>query len=113
MYLKLSNFLFKFCDFCDFQFFFFLFYFLVYSSLKIIGQPKKGETIFISAAAGAVGQLVGQMAKHQGLRVIGSVGSDDKVDYLINELKFDAAFNYKKGNILENLKRLAPEGIDM
>ncbi|KAF9388763.1 hypothetical protein CPB97_000451 [Podila verticillata] len=84
-----------------------------YSSLKIIGQPKKGETIFISAAAGAVGQLVGQIAKHQGLRVIGSVGSDDKVDYLINELKFDAAFNYKKGDVLENLKRLAPEGIDI
>jgi len=84
-----------------------------YSSLKIIGQPKKGETIFISAAAGAVGQLVGQLAKHQGLRVIGSVGSDDKVDYLVNELKFDAAFNYKKGDVLENLKRLAPEGIDI
>ncbi|KAF9394664.1 hypothetical protein CPC16_010681 [Podila verticillata] len=84
-----------------------------YSSLKIIGQPKKGETIFISAAAGAVGQLVGQIAKHQGLRVIGSVGSDDKVDYLVNELKFDAAFNYKKGDVLENLKHLAPEGIDI
>ncbi|KAG0300455.1 hypothetical protein BGZ99_003786, partial [Dissophora globulifera] len=57
-----------------------------YSSLKIIGQLKAGETIFISAAAGAVGQLVGQIAKRQGLRVIGSVGSDDKVDFLLNEL---------------------------
>ncbi|KAK3813684.1 MAG: hypothetical protein JOS17DRAFT_453213 [Linnemannia elongata] len=85
-----------------------------YSSLKIIGQPKAGETIFVSAAAGAVGQLVGQMAKKLGLRVVGSAGSDDKVDYLINELKFDAAFNYKKnGTILENLKRAAPEGIDI
>lgn len=93
--------------------FFEIFDFFPYSSLKIIGQPKKGETIFISAAAGAVGQLVGQLAKHQGLRVIGSVGSDDKVDYLVNELKFDAAFNYKKGDVLENLKRLAPEGIDI
>ncbi|KAF9912999.1 hypothetical protein EC991_005867 [Linnemannia zychae] len=85
-----------------------------YSSLKIIGQPKAGETIFISAAAGAVGQLVGQMAKKLGLRVVGSAGSDDKVDYLIKDLKFDAAFNYKKnGTILENLKRAAPEGIDI
>ncbi|KAF9428558.1 hypothetical protein BGZ94_001949 [Podila epigama] len=84
-----------------------------YSSLKIIGQPKAGETIFISAASGAVGQLVGQLAKHQGLRVIGSAGSDDKVEYLTRDLKFDAAFNYKKGNILENLQKLAPKGIDI
>jgi len=84
-----------------------------YSSLKIIGQPKAGETIFISAASGAVGQLVGQIAKRQGLRVIGSAGSDEKVAFLLNELKFDAAFNYKKGVILENLSRLAPEGVDI
>ena len=84
-----------------------------YSSLKIIGQPKAGETIFISAAAGAVGQLVGQMAKRLGLRVVGSAGSDDKVEFLLKDLKFDAAFNYKKGNILENLKAAAPEGIDI
>ncbi|KAF9179742.1 hypothetical protein BGZ51_006566 [Haplosporangium sp. Z 767] len=84
-----------------------------YSSLKIIGQPKAGETIFISAASGAVGQLVGQIAKRQGLRVVGSVGADDKVEYLLKDLKFDAAFNYKKGDILENLKAAAPEGIDI
>ncbi|KAG0066098.1 hypothetical protein BGZ89_007627 [Linnemannia elongata] len=85
-----------------------------YSSLKIIGQPKAGETIFVSAAAGAVGQLVGQMAKKLGLRVVGSAGSDDKVDYLLKELKFDAAFNYKKnGTILENLRHVAPEGVDI
>ncbi|KAF9163415.1 hypothetical protein DFQ26_002544 [Actinomortierella ambigua] len=84
-----------------------------YYSLKIIGQPKKGETIYISAASGAVGQIVGQLARLQGLRVIGSAGSDEKVDFLLNELKFDAAFNYKKGNILENLRRFAPKGIDI
>ncbi|KAF9928523.1 hypothetical protein FBU30_002322 [Linnemannia zychae] len=85
-----------------------------YSSLKIIGEPKAGETIFVSAASGAVGQLVGQIAKKLGLRVVGSAGSDDKVNYLLNELKFDAAFNYKKnGTILENLKQAAPEGIDI
>ncbi|KAF9323152.1 hypothetical protein BG006_001711, partial [Podila minutissima] len=87
--------------------------FTAYSSLKIIGQPKKGETIFISAASGAVGQIVGQLAKLQGLRVIGSAGSDEKVEFLLKELKFDAAFNYKKGNILENLRRHAPSGIDI
>ncbi|KAG0219489.1 hypothetical protein BGX33_002759 [Mortierella sp. NVP41] len=88
--------------------------FTAYSSLKKIGKPKRGETIFVSAAAGAVGQLVGQMAKKLGLRVVGSAGSDDKVDYLINELKFDAAFNYKKnGTILSHLRNVAPEGIDI
>ncbi|GJJ72233.1 hypothetical protein EMPS_04590 [Entomortierella parvispora] len=84
-----------------------------YSSLQIIGQPKAGETIFISAASGAVGQLVGQIAKRQGLRVVGSAGSDEKVAYLLNDLKFDAAFNYKKGVILENLEKCAPEGVDI
>ncbi|KAG0208760.1 hypothetical protein BGX28_000381 [Mortierella sp. GBA30] len=84
-----------------------------YSSLKIIGQPKAGETIFISAASGAVGQLVGQMAKNLGLRVVGSAGSDEKVEFLLKELKFDAAFNYKKGSILASLKTAAPEGIDI
>ncbi|KAG0243866.1 hypothetical protein BGW41_001055 [Actinomortierella wolfii] len=84
-----------------------------YTSLLEYGDIKAGETIFISAAAGAVGQLVGQIAKRYGLRVVGSVGSDEKVEYLLKELKFDAAFNYKKGNILENLRKAAPEGIDI
>ncbi|KAF9286829.1 hypothetical protein BGZ68_002527 [Mortierella alpina] len=84
-----------------------------YGSLLEIGKPKAGETIFISAASGAVGQLVGQIAKLNGLRVIGSAGSDEKVTYLLKELKFDAAFNYKRGSILENLRAAAPEGIDI
>ncbi|KAF9320162.1 hypothetical protein BG006_002858 [Podila minutissima] len=84
-----------------------------YGSLKAFGQLKKGETIYISAASGAVGQLVGQLARLQGLRVIGSAGSDDKVEYLLKELKFDAAFNYKKGDILENLRSHAPNGLDI
>ncbi|PBP20308.1 NADP-dependent leukotriene B4 12-hydroxydehydrogenase [Diplocarpon rosae] len=78
-----------------------------------IGKPKKGETIFVSAASGAVGQLVGQLAKHEGLRVIGSVGSDEKLDFIVNELKFDGAFNYKKEKPLDALRRLAPDGIDI
>lgn len=84
-----------------------------WSSLYEIGKPKKGETIFISSAAGAVGQVVGQIAKHEGLRVIGSVGSDEKAEFITKELGFDAATNYKKESPADALKRLAPEGIDI
>lgn len=84
-----------------------------YSSLYAIGKPVKGETIFISAASGAVGQLVGQLAKHEGLRVIGSVGSDEKVDFIVKELNFDGGFNYKTEKPADALKRLAPNGIDI
>lgn len=84
-----------------------------YSSLMEIGKPIKGETIFISAASGAVGQVVGQLAKHLGLKVIGSVGSDAKLDYILKELGFDAGFNYKKEKPRDALARLAPDGIDI
>ncbi|KAK6439439.1 hypothetical protein LTR95_004364 [Oleoguttula sp. CCFEE 5521] len=84
-----------------------------YSSFYEIGVPKKGETIFISAASGAVGQLVGQLAKHEGLKVIGSVGDDKKLDFITKELNFDAGFNYKKEDPLKALQRLAPNGIDI
>lgn len=84
-----------------------------YSSYYAIGQPKKGETIFISAASGAVGQLVGQLAKHDGLKVIGSVGDDNKLDFITKTLGFDGGFNYKKEKPLDALKRLAPQGIDI
>lgn len=84
-----------------------------YSSLYEIGKPKKGETIFVSAASGAVGQLVGQLAKHEGLRVIGSVGSDEKLEYIIKELGFDGGFNYKNEKPKDALARLAPEGLDI
>ncbi|KAL3422130.1 zinc-binding dehydrogenase [Phlyctema vagabunda] len=84
-----------------------------YSSFYAIGKPKKGETIFISAASGAVGALVGQLAKHEGLTVIGSVGSDEKLDFITKELKFDGGFNYKTEKPADALARLAPEGIDI
>lgn len=84
-----------------------------YSSFYEIGKPKKGETIFISAASGAVGAIVGQLAKREGLRVIGSVGSDDKLEYILKELKFDGGFNYKKEAPADALKRLAPNGLDI
>ncbi|CAG8201046.1 unnamed protein product [Penicillium nalgiovense] len=84
-----------------------------YSSLYEIGKPKKGETIFVSAASGAVGQLVGQLAKHEGLRVIGSVGTDEKLEYITKTLGFDGGFNYKNEKPADALARLAPEGIDI
>ncbi|KAG0277664.1 hypothetical protein BGZ95_005554 [Linnemannia exigua] len=84
-----------------------------YGSLKLFANLKPGETIFVSAAMGAVGHLVGQMAKRQGLRVVGSAGTDEKVKVLLEELNFDAAFNYKTGNILQSLQKACPEGIDI
>ncbi|RSL39933.1 hypothetical protein CEP53_013702 [Fusarium sp. AF-6] len=84
-----------------------------FQGLYNIGKPKKGETIFVSAVSGAVGQLVGQLAKAEGLKVIGSAGSQAKIDFVVNELGFDGAFNYKTEEPNEALKRLAPEGIDI
>ncbi|KAH7397795.1 hypothetical protein BKA64DRAFT_47851 [Cadophora sp. MPI-SDFR-AT-0126] len=88
-----------------------------YSSFYEIGQPKKGEVIFISAASGAVGQIVGQLAKREGLKVIGSVGSQKKLDFIKEKLGFDAGFNYKTENAEEALKRilgeLGKEGLDI
>jgi NADPH-dependent curcumin reductase CurA len=84
-----------------------------YSSFYGIGKPKSGETIFISSAAGAVGQLVGQLAKREGLAVTGSVGTEEKREYIVNELGFDGAFNYKGEHAGEALGRLAPQGLDL
>ncbi|XP_056172586.1 2-alkenal reductase (NADP(+)-dependent)-like [Syzygium oleosum] len=79
-----------------------------------ICSPKKGETVFISAASGAVGQLVGQFAKLFGCYVVGSAGSKEKVDLLKNKFRFDDAFNYKEELDLDAaLKRCFPEGIDI
>lgn len=84
-----------------------------WGGLYEIGQPKKGETIWVSAAAGAVGQVVGQAAVREGLNVIGSVGDDRKLDFIVNELGFTSGFNYKKENPADALKRLAPNGVDI
>lgn len=84
-----------------------------YAGLHKIGKPKKGETVFVSSAAGAVGQVVGQIAKNEGLKVIGSAGSDEKVEYVVKELGFDGCFNYKKESAFKALPRLAPDGIDI
>lgn len=85
-----------------------------YVGLLDIGRPKEGDTVFVSAASGAVGSLVCQIAKIKGCRVIGSAGSDAKVSWLLETAGVDAAFNYKKvDNLREELGRLCPEGIDI
>jgi NADPH-dependent curcumin reductase CurA len=85
-----------------------------YSSLYEIGKPKKGETIVVSSAAGGLGQLVGQLAKQEGLTVLGSVGSDDKLDFIIKELGFDGGWNYKKEGTRDAIDRLTGgKGIDI
>ena len=85
-----------------------------YFGLLEVGQLKPGETVFVSAAAGATGSLVGQIAKIKGCRVIGTAGTDEKVEWIKNDLGFDEAFNYKtEKDYLKTLKRLAPKGIDV
>ncbi|XP_047954747.1 (+)-pulegone reductase-like isoform X2 [Salvia hispanica] len=77
-------------------------------------SPKKGDTVYVSAASGAVGQLVGQFAKNSGCYVVGSAGSKEKVDLLKNKLGFDEAFNYKEEQDYDAaLKRYFPDGIDI
>ena len=84
-----------------------------YFGLLEICNPQAGETVFVSAAAGAVGSLVGQIAKIKGCRAVGSAGSAEKVDYVVDELGFDAAFNYKTTEDYgAKLAELCPDGID-
>ena len=83
-----------------------------YFGLFEVGRPRPGSTAVVSAAAGAVGSLVGQMAKLMGCRVVGIVGSKAKAEW-ITELGFDAALNYRESNILESLREACPEGIDL
>ena len=85
-----------------------------YFGLLDIGQPQTGQTVVVSGAAGAVGATVGQIAKIYGCRVVGIAGSDEKVNYLTQELGFDAAWNYKTvTNYVEKLKETCPTGIDI
>lgn len=78
-----------------------------------VGKPKEGDVVLVSGAAGAVGSVVGQIAKIKGCYVVGIAGTDEKCDYLINELGFDDAFNYKTESIREGVKRTCPKGIDI
>ena len=88
--------------------------FTAYYGLLEIGKPEKGQTVFVSAAAGAVGAIVCQIAKIKGCYVVASAGSDDKVAWLQQEAGVDAAFNYKKvDNIVDEVGNLCPRGIDV
>lgn len=78
-----------------------------------LGQPRPGDTVYISSAAGAVGQLAGQFAKRAGARVVGSAGSEDKVAYLRERCGFDAVFNYKATPLDDALRQHCPQGIDV
>ena len=84
-----------------------------YSGLSLVGALDSGHTVWVSAAAGAVGSMAAQLARLHGNRVIGSAGSDDKVNWLRHDLGLDAAFNYRAEDPTDSLARLAPDGIDV
>jgi hypothetical protein len=77
-----------------------------YFGLKEIGQPKPGETVLVSAASGAVGSVVGQLARLWGCRAVGIAGGREKCDYVKNELGFDECFDYKAGRLRDELKKI-------
>jgi NADPH-dependent curcumin reductase CurA len=84
-----------------------------YFGMLEIGEPKEGETVVVSAAAGAVGSVAGQLAKNKGARVVGIAGGPEKCAWLVNELGFDAAVDYKADNWRDQLKAATPDGIDV
>ncbi len=84
-----------------------------YFGLLDVGKPKAGETVVVSAAAGSVGSIVGQIAKIKGCRVVGIAGGKDKCNWLTSELGFDAAVDYKDDAVFKALKAAAPNGIDV
>jgi NADPH-dependent curcumin reductase CurA len=81
--------------------------------IRRVAKPKPGETFVVSAAAGAVGSIAGQIAKKDGARVIGIAGGDRKVRYLLDELGFDAAIDYKNEDVTARLRELAPDGVNV
>jgi NADPH-dependent curcumin reductase len=84
-----------------------------YVGLLDIGQPKPGETVVVSAASGAVGSAVGQIARIKGARAVGIAGSQDKCDYVVRELGFDNCVNYKTGDLAAALRAACPGGVDV
>jgi NADPH-dependent curcumin reductase CurA len=84
-----------------------------YFGLLEVGQPKAGETVVVSGAAGAVGQVVGQVAKIKGCRAVGIAGGAEKCGYVVRELGFDACVDYKAGDVKRQLRQHAPEGVDV
>ncbi|MGQ0711045.1 MAG: NADP-dependent oxidoreductase [Rhodoferax sp.] len=84
-----------------------------YFGLLEVGKPQPGDTVVVSGAAGAVGSVVGQVAKIKGCRVVGIAGGADKCRYLVEELGFDAAIDYKAENVAEALKKHCPQGVNV
>lgn len=84
-----------------------------YFGLLDIGRPLPGQTVVVSAAAGSVGSVAGQIAKIKGCRAIGIAGGSDKCRYLVEELGFDGAIDYKAESVRDRLKELAPDGVDV
>jgi NADPH-dependent curcumin reductase CurA len=84
-----------------------------YAGLLVHGRPQAGETVFVSAASGAVGSAVGQIARIQGCCVVGSAGGPDKVRHVVEDLGFDAAFDYRGADLDAELARTCPDGIDI
>jgi NADPH-dependent curcumin reductase CurA len=84
-----------------------------YFGLIEVGQPKAGETVVVSAAAGAVGMTVGQVARHLGCRAVGIAGGPDKCKFVVEELGFDACIDYKAGPVAAGLKQHCPQGVDV
>ena len=87
--------------------------FTAYMGLLDIGQPQAGETLVVAAASGAVGSVVGQIGKLKGCRVVGIAGGADKCKFLIDELGFDGAIDYKAEDVVAGLKRECPKGVDV
>ncbi|MEO5844264.1 MAG: NADP-dependent oxidoreductase [Caldimonas sp.] len=84
-----------------------------YFGLMDVGQPKPGETVVVSGAAGAVGQTVGQLARIKGCRAVGIAGGPAKCEWVVKELGFDACIDYKSGPVKEGLKAHCPKGVDI
>jgi NADPH-dependent curcumin reductase CurA len=84
-----------------------------YFGLLDVGEPKPGDTVVVSGAAGAVGTVVGQIAKIKGCRVVGIAGGQAKCDYLVNELGFDAAIDYKGSDLKQRLRETCPKGVNV
>ena len=81
--------------------------------LLAVGEPRRGETVVVSGAAGAVGMTVGQIARSMGCRVVGIAGSDEKIEFITRELGFDAGINYKTDDVYAALAAKCPDGIDV
>ena len=84
-----------------------------YFGLLNVGEPKEGDTVLVSAASGAVGSVVGQIAKLKGCRAVGIAGGPEKCKFVVEELGFDACVDYKAGNLYKDLRAACPKGVDV